>query len=180
MTIAAGDDEGRERLCRYVVRHALSMARMSWTKDGRIAYQVKYARSPTRTHLLLEPMQFMARLAALIPAPRHPLVRYVGVLSSARYFGQDEEMLAVDRVVANTHEQMVPFVVSLWLFAIFASPTHATWLGAAYVVLRGAYPFLLGKRVSKLQSKRVALVTFPCYAIVFTLLGGAAWAALSA
>ena len=95
-----------------------------------------------------------------------------------RYFGQDEEMLAVDRAVANTHEQMGPFLVSLWLFAIFASPTYATWLGAAYVVLRSSYPLLLGKRVSKVQSKRVALVTFPCYAIVFTMLGGAAWAAV--
>ena len=95
-----------------------------------------------------------------------------------RYFGQDEEMLAVDRAVANTHEQMGPFLVSLWMFAIFVSPRYATWLGAAYIVLRGIYPFLLGKRVSKVQSKRVALVTFPCYAIVFTLLGGAAWAAL--
>lgn len=95
-----------------------------------------------------------------------------------RYFGQDEEMLAVDRAVANTHEQMGPFLVSLWLFAIFASPTYATWLGAAYVALRSSYPLLLGKRVSKVQSKRVALVTFPCYAIVFTMLGGAAWASL--
>lgn len=94
-----------------------------------------------------------------------------------RYFGQDPEMLAVDRTVANTHEQMVPFLVSLWLFSIFSSPTHATWLGAAYVSLRGVYPLLLGKRLSNVQSKRVALVTFPCYAIVFTMLGGAAWAA---
>ncbi len=95
-----------------------------------------------------------------------------------RYFGQDEEMLAVDRVVANNHEQMVPFLVALWLFAIFSSPSYATWLGSAYIVLRAAYPLLLGKRVSKTQSKRVAFVTFPCYAIVFTMLGGAAWAAL--
>ena len=95
-----------------------------------------------------------------------------------RYFGGDEEMLAVDRAVANTHEQMGPFLASLWLFAIFASPTSATWLGAAYVVLRGAYPLLLGRRVSKVQSKRVAFVTFPCYAIIFTMLGGAVWAAL--
>ena len=94
-----------------------------------------------------------------------------------RYFGQDEEMLAADRAVSNTHEQMGPFLVSLWLFAIFASSTWATWLGAAYVVLRSVYPLLLGRRVSKVQSKRVALVTFPCYAIVLTMLGGAAWAA---
>ena len=96
-----------------------------------------------------------------------------------RYFGQDEEMLAVDRAVANTHEQMVPFLVSLWMFAIFVSPRHATWLGAAYLLLRAIYPFLLGKRVSKVQSKRVALVTFPCYAIILTLLGGTAWTALT-
>lgn len=94
-----------------------------------------------------------------------------------RYFGQDPEMLAVDRAVTNTHEQMGPFLVSLWLFAVFASPTHATWLGAIYIVLRAVYPLLLGKRVSKTQSKRVAFVTFPSYAIVFTMLGGAAWAA---
>jgi hypothetical protein len=92
-----------------------------------------------------------------------------------RYFGQDEEMLAVDRVVTNTHEQMGPFLVSLWLFAVFASPTYATWLGVAYIALRATYPLLLGKRVSKTQSKRVAFVTFPSYAIVFTMLGGAAW-----
>ena len=96
-----------------------------------------------------------------------------------RYFGQDEEMLAVDRAVANTLEQMAPFLVALWLFAIFASPAYATSLGAAYVVLRGVYPILLGKRVSKVQTKRVAFVTLPCYAIVLTMLGGAAWAAFA-
>lgn len=94
-----------------------------------------------------------------------------------RYFGQDPEMLAADRAVANTHEQMVPFLVSLWLFAIFASPAHATWLGATYVGLRALYPLLLGREISRLQSRRVSLVTFPSYLIVFGMLGGSAWAA---
>lgn len=96
-----------------------------------------------------------------------------------RYFGQDEEMLAVDRAVANTHEQMVPFLLSLWLFAVFVSPSYATWMGTAYVALRAAYPFLLGRRVSKVQSKRVAFVTFPAYLIVLTMLGGTVWTAFS-
>ena len=30
-----------------------------------------------------------------------------------RCFGQDEEMLAADGAVGNTHEQMAPFLVSL-------------------------------------------------------------------
>ncbi len=96
-----------------------------------------------------------------------------------RYFGRDPEMLAADRVVANTHEQMGPFLASLWLFAVFGSPTYATWMGGAYVLLRSAYPILLGGSVSHTQSKRVAIVTGPSYAIVFTMFGAAAWYALA-
>ena len=95
-----------------------------------------------------------------------------------RYFGQDERMLAADRAVGNTQEQMVPFLGALWLFALFASPTWAAALGGTYVLLRAVYPALLGARVSKIQTKRVYLVTLPCYAIVFVMLGGAVWGAL--
>ncbi len=34
-------------------------------------------------------------------------------------FGNDEEMLAADRVIINTEEQMGPFLVSLWLHTVF-------------------------------------------------------------
>jgi len=95
-----------------------------------------------------------------------------------RYFGQDEEMLAVDRAVINTQEQMVPFLVSLWLHATFVSITTTSWLGGVYVILRAVYPFLLGKKVSKVQSKRVYIVTLPCYGLIFYLLGSSVWAAL--
>lgn len=95
-----------------------------------------------------------------------------------RYFGQDGRMLAADRAVINTHEQMVPFLASLWLHAAFVSVEHATYLGAAYVLLRSVYPTLLGKNLSKTQSKRVFIVTGPAYGIVFYMLGSAACAAL--
>jgi hypothetical protein len=88
-----------------------------------------------------------------------------------RYFGQDPEMLSVDRAAQNTLEQMGPFLVSLWLFASFVSPQHAGWYGGAYVLLRAVYPLMLGKAVSKTQPKRVAFVTFPAYFIVFAMLG---------
>jgi hypothetical protein len=96
-----------------------------------------------------------------------------------RYFGQDGRMLAVDRAVINTHEQMGPFLTSLWLHAVFVSPTTATVLGGAYVVLRTIYPFLLGKSLSKTQSKRVFAATGPAYLIVFSLLGSTVFAALA-
>lgn len=87
-----------------------------------------------------------------------------------RYFGQNEEMLAVDRVVTNTHEQMVPFVVTLWLFSLCVSSFYATILGSLYIGLRAIYPLLLGKKVSKMNTKHVSLVTMPCYAIILTFI----------
>ena len=48
-----------------------------------------------------------------------------------RYFGQDPRMLAADRAVANTLEQMGPFLVSLWLHAVLVSAQTATVLGAS-------------------------------------------------
>jgi hypothetical protein len=96
-----------------------------------------------------------------------------------RYFGQDPRMLAADRAVINTQEQMVPFLVSLWLHAVFVSTARATALGAAYVVLRSVYPLLLGTKLSKTQSKRVFFVTGPAYLIVFYLIGATVYTALT-
>ena len=79
--IDAGDDEGRERLFRYGGRPPLSLERLSVLDDGRIAYRVKYPRDATGSLRMMTPMDFMARLAALIPPPRYPLVRYFGVLA---------------------------------------------------------------------------------------------------
>lgn len=92
-----------------------------------------------------------------------------------RYFGQDEEMLAVDRVVINTQEQMVPFIMALWMCTIFVSSNIATWCGGLYVVLRFFYPILLGKKVYRKQSMRVAYVTIPCYFIIFFMFGRVIW-----
>ncbi len=95
-----------------------------------------------------------------------------------RYFGQDEEMLAVDRVVINTQEQMMPVLFGLWLHALFVSATTATWLGAIYVILRSCYPLLMGRRISKIQPRRVYWVTVPSYWVVFILWGAVVVAAI--
>lgn len=95
-----------------------------------------------------------------------------------RYFGQDEQMLAADRVVINTQEQMVPFLSSLWLHAVFVSSYYASLIGLLYVALRAIYPLLMGKRLSKINPKRVHLVTVPCYIMVFYLFGAVVFRAL--
>ena len=96
-----------------------------------------------------------------------------------RYFGANEEMLAVDRVVINTHEQMIPFLTCMWLCAVFVSTTLATACGVIYVLSRAAYPLLIGKRVSKIQPKRVFLSTLPGYLMILVMMLNLVYASLS-
>jgi hypothetical protein len=81
VSIAVGQPEQRERLLRYCARAPLSLERLSLLEDGRIAYRVKHAYRGQTTVRVMTPMQFMARLAALIPPPRHPLIRFHGVFA---------------------------------------------------------------------------------------------------
>src|SRR5215468_723359 len=79
--IEADDDVGRERLVRYCTRPPFALDRIEVLKDGRIVYRVKTPRRG-RTHRVMTPMDFMARLAALVPPAYVPMVRYHGVFAS--------------------------------------------------------------------------------------------------
>ena len=81
VVIAARDVEGRERLLRYVARPMVAGERVSELADGRIAWRLKIPGGRGETHRIMEPMDFMARLAALVPPPRRPLLRYHGVFA---------------------------------------------------------------------------------------------------
>ena len=65
---------------RYCTRPPFALDRIEVLRDGRIAYRLKVARKG-RTHRVMAAMDFMARLAALIPRPKLPLVRYHGVFA---------------------------------------------------------------------------------------------------
>jgi hypothetical protein len=79
--IEAGDDIGRERLCRYATRPPLSLERLRRLPGGRIAYRLKYVSRGRGKHRVMSGVEFMARLAAIIAPPRYPLLRYGGVLA---------------------------------------------------------------------------------------------------
>jgi hypothetical protein len=68
-----------ERLCRYVSRPAVSEARLSLSPGGHVRYQLKTPFRDGTAHVLFEPLDFLARLAALVPKPRVNLIRYYGV-----------------------------------------------------------------------------------------------------
>lgn len=86
-----------------------------------------------------------------------------------RYFGQDREMLAADRIQLNTLEHMGPFLVLLWMNALFVSPTEATWLGGLYVASRAVYPLLMGSRIGRSFPPRVMASTMVAYLVVAIL-----------
>jgi len=70
-----------ERLCRYVSRPPISVDRMALTLSGQVRYTLKTPYRDGTTHIVLEPLDLMARLAALVPPPRMHLTRYHGVFA---------------------------------------------------------------------------------------------------
>jgi hypothetical protein len=70
-----------ERLCRYISRPAISEQRLSLTPNGNVRYQLKTPYRDGTTHVIFEPLDFIARLAALVPKPRVHLTRFHGVFA---------------------------------------------------------------------------------------------------
>jgi hypothetical protein len=58
-----------------------SEKRLALTKDGRVRYELKTPYRNGTTHVIFEPLDFIARLAALVPKPRVNLTRFHGVFA---------------------------------------------------------------------------------------------------
>jgi hypothetical protein len=78
---AAHQREKVERLCRYIARPAVATTRLALTAQGQVRYTLKTPYRDGTTHVIFEPLDFLARLAALVPKPRVHLTRYHGVLA---------------------------------------------------------------------------------------------------
>ena len=71
-------------------------------------------------------------------------------------------MLNVDRTVGNMCEQSVPFLLSLWMHAVFIDGRAAAKLGWAWLCFRALYPAVFG-------SLWVFSSTLPRYSIIAAL-----------
>ncbi len=83
-----------------------------------------------------------------------------------RYFSQDRKMLLADRTQLNMLEHAPVFITLMWLYAIFISTENATIIGGFYVIIRGFYPFVMGKKIGRDIPKRILLVTFSNYLVI--------------
>jgi Putative transposase len=71
-----------ERLARYVSRPPVPLERLDLTAQGQVRYRLKTPYRDRTTHIVLEPLDFVARLAALVRPPRVHLTRYHGVFAA--------------------------------------------------------------------------------------------------
>jgi len=70
-----------ERLCRYISRPAVSENRLAALSNGYIRYRLKTPYRDGTTHVIFEPLDFIAKLSALIPKPRVNLTRFHSVFA---------------------------------------------------------------------------------------------------
>ena len=113
---------------------------------------------------------------------------FAAIPFAAVKYGQRAEVrpgliFVMDRSVGNLLEQTPPFLLGLWLHAMAATPLGAARLGWIWLLLRASYPVafaypsmspaLWGVQ-RRLGISWVSFVTWPSYAVVWTLLYGAA------
>jgi hypothetical protein len=70
-----------EQLCRYISRPAIANERLKLNSAGDVVLQLKNPYQDGTTHIVMSPLEFMQRLAALVPRPRLNLIRFHGVLA---------------------------------------------------------------------------------------------------
>jgi hypothetical protein len=80
--VEADQREKLERLTRYVSRPPVVIERLDLTAQGQVRYRLKTPYRDGTTHIVLEPLDFIARLAALVPPPRVHLTRFHGVFAA--------------------------------------------------------------------------------------------------
>jgi hypothetical protein len=83
-SVPAHDRDALERLCRYGLRAPFSSERLSRRPDGKVVYQLRrpWPNPQGMTHLILDPLDFLRRLSALVSFPYSHQVRYHGVFSN--------------------------------------------------------------------------------------------------
>jgi len=74
---AADDRQALEQLCRCITRPALADERVQTNAAGQVVLKLKTPWRDGTTHLVMSPLEFMQRLAALVPRPRLHRIRLV-------------------------------------------------------------------------------------------------------
>jgi hypothetical protein len=140
--VAGNDRERLARICRYTARPAVAVERLRELTDGRLAYALRHSWHDGTTHVVFEPRELMARLAAQIPPPRAHQLRYHGIFAPAAAY-RDKIVARSDRASGDDRKR-VPAI---------ARPTWAVLLRRTFAVDALACPRCGGRM------RPIALVT---------------------
>ena len=92
-------------------------------------------------------------------------------LAQVKYGGNNKAVRNANRIVGNFQEQMVPFLVSMYLYATYVSASGAAQIGWAWLFFRSYYPFAFTRWPWIFAS------TLPAYGCVWFMLLRAVYAA---
>nr|BFD69089.1 hypothetical protein HAGR004_41110 [Bdellovibrio sp. HAGR004] len=76
--IAGNDRKKLEQLIRYMARGPIATERLTESFPNQLLYKMKSPWRDGTTHVSFSPLDFIARLVALIPPPRINMIRYSG------------------------------------------------------------------------------------------------------
>ena len=80
--VPAGQRDRLESVCRYALRPPVASEHVRLTDDGAVLLQLRHRWTDGTTHLRFDPVEFLGRLAVLVPRPRINLLFYYGVLGA--------------------------------------------------------------------------------------------------
>lgn len=80
VVVPAGQRARLERVCRYVLRPPVAQEGIHLAEDGQVRLSLRRPWRDGTTALVFDPVEFLGRLAVLVPRPRIDLVLYHGVL----------------------------------------------------------------------------------------------------
>jgi len=160
----ADQREKLERLCRYITRPAIAEKRLSQTKQVMVRYELKTPYRDGTTHVIFEAVDFIAKLAALVPKPRVNLTRYHGVFapnSKHRVWVTPARRGKGNWKVAADHNEKTPaqcHVAMSWaqrLKRVFNIDVETCQVcsGSAKVIACIEDPFIIRKILNHLQEK---------------------------
>ncbi len=75
VAIPAHDRRRLERLARYCARPPIGTDRLTKLDDGRLCYRLKHRWRDGTTHIVLDPVDLLERLATFVPPPRFHMTR---------------------------------------------------------------------------------------------------------
>ncbi len=80
LIVPAGQRERLERIVRYALRPPVTQERLHLTGDGQVRLELRHPWRDGTTDIVFDPVEFLGRLAVLVPRPRINLLLYHGVL----------------------------------------------------------------------------------------------------